>query len=129
MLSIAFVIGRLLFGGFFLYNGLHHFTAREMMAGYAASKGVPSPNLAVTGSGLLILVGGLSILLGIRPHVGAALIVVFLVGVTPMIHNFWAVTDPAQKLMETINFAKNTALLGAALMSVAVPWPWPYALG
>lgn len=129
MIEVAFLIGRLLFGGYFFYNGLNHFTMRKMMASYAASKGVPAPDMAVLGSGLLILLGGLSILLGIRPHVGAGLIVIFLLGITPMMHNFWAVTDPNQRMMEMINFTKNFALLGAALMSTAVPWPWPFALG
>lgn len=129
MIEVAFLIGRLLFGGYFFYNGLNHFTMRRMMASYAASKGVPAPDMAVLGSGLLILLGGLSILLGIRPHVGAGLIVIFLLGVTPMMHNFWTVTDPNQRMMEMINFTKNLALLGAALMSTAVAWPWPFALG
>jgi putative oxidoreductase len=129
MLNVAFLVGRLVFGGYFLYSGLNHFMMRKMMAGYAASKGVPAPDAAVLGSGLLLVLGGLSIVLGIRPHVGAGLIVVFLLGVTPMMHNFWAVTDPGQKMGDMINFTKNLALIGAALMTVAVPWPWPYALG
>ena len=129
MIQVAFLIGRILFGGYFLYNGLNHFRMRKMMAPYAASKGVPAADTAVLGSGLLILLGGLSILLGIRPHVGAGLIVIFLLGVTPKMHNFWAVTDPNQRMMEMVNFTKNLALIGAALMSIAVPRPWPFALG
>jgi putative oxidoreductase len=129
MLSVAFLIGRLLFGGYFLYSGLNHFLMRQMMTGYAASKGVPMPGLAVLGSGALITLGGLSILLGVRPHLGAGLIVIFLAGVTPAMHNFWAVTDPNQRMGDMINFFKNVALIGGALMTMAVPWPWPYALG
>jgi uncharacterized membrane protein YphA (DoxX/SURF4 family) len=129
MLDVAFLAGRLVFGGYFLYNGINHFLMRTMMAGYAASKGVPAPDLAVTATGLLLVLVGSSFLLGVRPHLGALLIVVFLAGVTPVMHNFWAVADPGQRMGELINFTKNLALLGGALMSVAVPWPWPYALG
>ena len=129
MISVAFLLGRLLFGGYFLYSGLNHFLMRKMMVGYTASKGVPAANLAVLGSGLLILAGGLSILLGIRPHLGAGLIVIFLLGVTPTMHNFWAVTDPGQRMGDLINFTKNLALIGGALMTMGVPWPWLYALG
>ncbi len=129
MMSLAFLIGRLLFGGYFLYNGMNHFLMRKTLVGYAASKGVPAADAVVLGSGLLILLGGLSLTLGIRPHVGAGLIAIFLVGVTPMMHNFWAVTDPGQRMGDLINFTKNLALLGAALMTMAVPWPWSYALG
>ena len=73
---------------------------RKMMAGYAASKGVPAPDLAVTATGLLLVLGGSILLLGVRPHLGALLIVVFLAGVTPMMHNFWAVADPGQRMGE-----------------------------
>ena len=43
-------------------------------------------------------------------------------------HNFWAITNPNQRLMEMTNFMKNMALLGSALMLVAVPQPWPYSV-
>ena len=33
-----------------------------------------------------------------------------------MMHNFWSVQDPQQKMGDQINFFKNMALLGAALM-------------
>lgn len=42
-------IGRLLFGGYFLFNGINHFVKRGMLVQYAGSKGAPNPELAVTG--------------------------------------------------------------------------------
>ena len=118
------LVGRILFGGYFLYSGINHFVGLEGMAGYAASKGVPAPSLAVAFSGLLILLGGLSIVLGFWSRVGAWLIVLFLVTVSFMMHNFWAVSDPQAASGETVNFMKNMALLGAALMISTVPrWP------
>ena len=62
--SIAFLIGRVIAGGFFLMNGFNHFAQRNMLIGYAKSKGIPAPPLAVGGSGVLLLLGGLSLLLG-----------------------------------------------------------------
>jgi uncharacterized membrane protein YphA (DoxX/SURF4 family) len=52
----------------------------------------------------------------------------FLIGVTPIMHNFWAMADEAQRTVELANFAKNLALLGGTLMMVGVPRPWPYSL-
>src|SRR2546427_183891 len=46
----ALVAGRLIFGGYFLYSGIHHFTDREMLIGYAKSKGVAWPRGAGRGS-------------------------------------------------------------------------------
>jgi len=128
-INILFLIGRILYGGFFLMSGLNHFTKTRMYKQYTASKGIPAAGLAVVGSGLLAFLGGLSVLLGFWPHIGLLLIVVFLLGVTPAMHNFWAVKDPMAKMADQINFMKNTALLGAALVMTAIPQPWPISLG
>ena len=127
-MAAAFLIGRLLFGGYFIYNGLNHFLSNAMLTQFAAVKGVPSPSLAVAVAGLLILFGGISILMGWRPELGTAAIVLFLVGVSPIMHNFWAESDPMQRMADMVNFTKNMALVGAGLMTAAVPRPWPYSI-
>ena len=92
---------------------------------YAASQGVPLAALAVPFSGLLALAGGLSILLGYRARIGAWLIVLFLLGVTPMMHNFWSVTDPMMYQMQMVMFMKNVSMLGGALViSQLGSGPW-----
>lgn len=121
----ALLFGRAIFGGFFLYNGINHFLNRETMRGYSASKGVRYPDAAVAGSGAMLVLGGLSLLAGVRPKVGTSLIGAFLLGVTPKMHDFWNLQDPQQRLVEQINFSKNLALLGGALIAAAVPEPWP----
>ena len=127
-MAIAFLIGRIILGVYYLYSAVHHFMGIKMMSGYAASKGVPAPKLAVGGSGLLLLLGSLSILLGYQPYIGAIMIVVFLVPVAFMMHNFWAVSDPQAKMGERINFMKDIALAVSALMFLAIPTPWPFSL-
>jgi len=127
-MAIAFLIGRIILGVFYLYNALHHFQQIKMMSGYAASKGIPAPKLAVGGSGLLLLLGGLSILTGYQPYIGAIMIVLFLVPVAFMMHNFWAGSDPQAKMGERVNFLKDIALAASALMFLAIPTPWPFSL-
>ena len=123
----AFVIGRILFAFFHLASGLNHFKSIGQYAEHAGSKGVPAPKLAVLGSGALLIIGGSSILLGYSPLVGIAALVLFYVGVTPVMHNFWA-APPEQKQAEMINFMKNVALTGATLMFAIIPRPWPLSL-
>lgn len=60
----------------------------EMMSGYTASKGVLAPKLAVLGSGLLLLLGGLRIMTGFQPIIGVILLVILFLPVTFMMHNF-----------------------------------------
>jgi putative oxidoreductase len=112
------VLGRLLFAAIFLMAGLGHFSKQEI--GYAAAQGVPLASIAVPFSGVLALAGGLSILLGYRAKLGAWLLVLFLVPVTVMMHNFWAVKDPMMAQMQMIMFMKNVSMLGAALLITQV---------
>ena len=123
-----FLIGRLIFGGFFLYNGIHHLQQRKAMAQYASSKGVPRPELAVVGSGALLLAGGASVLLGIKPRWGTLAIITFLSGVSPVMHDFWKSDDPARKQSDMINFMKNMAMLGAAMAFMGMEEPWPVSV-
>ena len=129
MFPILVLLGRIIAGGFFIMNGVNHFTKLNMMAPYAQSKGLPAPKAGVAGSGVLLLLGGLSLLLGYHPTVGAILLVVFLLTASFTMHNFWAVKDPQQKMGEMVHFTKNIALLGFVLMTLAIPRPWPMSVG
>src|SRR5438552_1877898 len=77
--TAALIAGRVIFGGYFLYSGINHFLNRKMLSEYARRKGTAAPDVAVLGSGALIVAGGLSILLGTRPKIGSALISTFLI--------------------------------------------------
>jgi putative oxidoreductase len=126
----AFLIGRAVLGGYFIYNGINHFKNRKMMAQYAGSKHVPAPHVAVPGTGVLLLFGGTSLLLGLKPRWGTLAIIAFLAGVSPMMHDFWKQEDPNQRMAEMVNFTKNMALLGAALTLAGVErWPLSLAAG
>lgn len=128
MIEILFLAGRLLFGGLFVYNGVNHFRSYAAVRGYCAYKHVwmPGPSTIITG--LWLLVAGSSVIAGFRSEVGLVLIALFLLVVTPVIHDFWNIADPAQRLGEMVNFTKNAALMGAALMMLLLPRPWPYSL-
>ena len=127
-MAVVLLIGRIIVGLYFITAGIRHFTHLKMMAGYAGSKGVPMPNIGVPASGALIFIGGASVLLGFYPLYGAIAILLFLLPTTFLMHNFWAVQDPAQKMNDMINFTKNWALIGYTLIMIAVPQPWPYSL-
>jgi putative oxidoreductase len=124
-----FLLGRVLYGGFLLLNAYHHFSGVNAMAPYAASRGIPAPKLAVLGSGVLLLLGGLSILFGIKPTIGILCVVLFLLPVTLTMHNYWADKEPQARQSNQIQFHKNVALLGAALMFLAIAEPWWLSLG
>ena len=117
------LLGRVFFGLIFILAGPNNFSSQTIA--YSASHGVPLASLAVPFSAVLAILGGLSILLGYRAKIGAWLIALFLIGVTPMLHNFWAVSDPMAHQMQFIMFMKNVSMLGGALLiSQLGAGPW-----
>lgn len=99
-----------------------------MLTEYARSKHVPAADAAVPASGALILLGGLSVLTGMQPKIGASLIATFLLGVSPQMHDFWRIDDQEQRMHELVNFTKNMALVGAACLVAALPDQWPASI-
>ncbi len=123
-MEYLFLLSRILFGGYFLWNGYKHFKGVVGLSHYAASKGVPSARAAVLGSGALLIIGGAGILLGVAVGLAVAALVAFLVPVTFMMHDYWKETDPMVRMNQQIMFTKNIALLGGALAYLFIPGPW-----
>lgn len=119
-MDIILIIGRILFALIFINSGFAHFSQREAMTGYAQFKKVPAAKLAVPLTGLMILLGGVSIVLGLWMDLGALLLALFLVFSAFMMHNFWTIEDANQKMNETVAFFKNLSMAGAALIIFAV---------
>jgi putative oxidoreductase len=124
----AFLLGRALFGGFFAYSGYHHLRETAQMASYAQAKGVPKPDAAVQATGVMLLAGGMSVMAGVKPREGLAMLVAFLVPTALQMHRFWEESDPQRRASERTNFSKNLALAGAALALMQIDEPWPASL-
>ena len=106
-------LGRSFYSLIFVVAGFGHFTHQEIA--YAAAQGIPMAGVLVPASGIMAIVGGLSILLGFHGKLGAWLLVLFLVPVTFAMHNFWAVKDPMMQQIQMAMFLKNISMLGSAL--------------
>ncbi len=107
-------LGRILFSLIFVLSGFHHFSKATI--DYAAQQGLPMAEVLVPVSGVMAIVGGLSILLGFYARVGAWILVLFLVPVTLKMHAFWEVIDPQMRQMQMINFMKNVSMLGGSFL-------------
>jgi uncharacterized membrane protein YphA (DoxX/SURF4 family) len=119
-MDLIIVICRILFGGFFLMSGINHFAKLEAMTGYAKYKKLPAAKLGVLISGLMLVIGGLSVILGYYADLGALLLAIFLVLAAVIFHNFWKETDATAKQNEMLGFMKDIALAGAALILFAL---------
>lgn len=113
---ILHIIGRILFGGFFVWMGINHFVKLQSMTGYAASKKVPFPREATIVTGIMMILGGLSVLAGFYVWIGLILVGVFLLVTSFVMHRYWTVSDPMVRQGEKTNFLKNLALVGIILL-------------
>ena len=118
VLAYVGLLGRIFYSVIFILSGPNHFKAETI--GYAAAQGVPLASIAVPLSGIVALLGGLSIALGYRAKLGAWLIVLFLVPVSLMLHRFWGLSDPQAAGLQLAMFMKNLSMLGAALIIARV---------
>jgi uncharacterized membrane protein YphA (DoxX/SURF4 family) len=89
------------------------------MTGYAQFKKVPMAKLSVQVSGLLCILGGLSVILGVWTDLGALVLSVLLVAMAVKMHDFWN-ADAASKQIEMIGFLKNISMAGGALFIFAI---------
>ncbi|WP_149183754.1 DoxX family protein [Streptomyces sp. TRM49041] len=112
------LIGRIFFSLLFLGSAVNHLTKTSYMASYAASRGLPAATPATVVSGLVLLAGALSVLLGVWADLGALLLAVFLFPTAVLMHAFWK-SPPDDRQGEMTHFLKDCALGGAALMLLA----------
>ncbi|CQH63671.1 DoxX domain protein (plasmid) [Halobacterium hubeiense] len=108
------LLGRLLFAGGLAILAVRNLTNLDGRIAYADAKGVPFADQLVPVSSGLLLGGSLGISLWKLPKLSASSIAAFFIGVTPTIHNFWAV-DEEDRGDELTSFLQNLTLLGAVI--------------
>jgi putative oxidoreductase len=116
-MDIVFLIGRILLALIFVFSGLTvHLIGRAQGIEYARMYNVPLVELGVPLTGVVAVLGGLSVAFGVWGDLGALFLVAFLALITPFMHAFWREEDAMQKQVQTAMFMKNTGLLGGALV-------------
>lgn len=113
-MEFFFLLARLLFSALFISSGFNHLTNTEAMTQYAASKNVIMPKVSVIITGLMLVFGGFSVLLGLWVEIGALLLIIFLLPAAFLMHNFWTIEDSETRQNEQIHFMKDLALAGGA---------------
>jgi hypothetical protein len=124
----VFLIVRMMFGGYFAWTGSRYLSPYGREVFTASLRGrrlaLPAYFIVVT-SGLLLLVGGVSIALGVPA--GSVLLALPLLGSIGL-QKFWLLEDPAERRVVAIRFWRNLGAAFVALMFLAVPGVWAVAL-
>lgn len=108
------LIGRILIAMLFLPAGIQKISGFAGSVGYAASAGMPMPQVAVALGLVIEIVAGLAILLGWHTRWAALILGFFTLVASFFFHNFWSVPADAV-MMQQLLFWKNIALVGGLL--------------
>lgn len=115
--SLAFV-GRIFICIIFIAAAVNKLTHWDLNAQMMAAKGMTNiPLLLILGM-IVEFIGGLSLLLGFKPRLGALLLFLFLIPTTLIMHNFWSVPE-VERDLQTVMFFKNLAIMGGLLYIMA----------
>jgi uncharacterized membrane protein YphA (DoxX/SURF4 family) len=117
--AAVFLAGRVLFVALFASSARSHVTNHDRMVATARRARLPVPLVAGWPIGIWLIVGDLSIVLGIWPDIGALMLAVFLVPTTLLFHRFWTFSDAAERRTQTSSFLRNVSLLGGCLVLLA----------
>ena len=118
--GIVAVVGRILLCTIFLLSAVGNKIPNfQAVAGAMAKEGVPAPQVMLAGAILFLIAGSLSVILGYKARIGAALLLAFLVLATYYFHNFWTLSDPQAQKEQMIQFLKNLGLMGAMFLIIA----------
>lgn len=112
--SFLIFIGRLCIATIFILAGVSKFINFDQTAAYMASKGLTMIPLFLFGAAAIEILGGLSLVLGYRTRLGAAILLLFLIPTTIIFHDFWNLSG-AEYSEQQINFLKNLAIFGGLL--------------
>lgn len=112
------LVGRILLALIFAWSGLIKIGSFAGTAGYMASKGIPFSEVALVLTIIIELGGALMLIVGWKARWAAAAIFLWLIPVTLLFHNFWAV-DAALAENQMIHFMKNITIMGGMLYVMA----------
>jgi uncharacterized membrane protein YphA (DoxX/SURF4 family) len=120
--GLIFLVGRLVFGLYFtVVAGIQgHVRNSQMLEGYARSIGFPLAAISGWPTGVWLVVGGLSVALGILGDLGALMIAAFVIVAAINFHRFWEIEDETQKMTQQQLFGRNTTMLGTTLILFGV---------
>jgi len=113
--DVTTLAGRILISVMFLISGFFKVGGYAQIVAYATAVHLPAPGVAIAAAAAVELAGGLAILVGFKTRFAAWLLFLYLIPVTYVFHNFWAVQGQEQQ-MQMVNFLKNVAIMGAMLV-------------
>ncbi len=112
------LLGRILLSLVFLLSGINKIGGFTETAGWMAAKGLPAAEVLLALSIVIEVGAAIMIMIGWKARLGALALLLWMIPVTFIFHNFWGVSAGQQQL-QLIMFMKNLAMMGGMLLIMA----------
>lgn len=110
--------GRIFLALIFLLSGFNKIADWEGTSQYMEAQGMVAVPLFLLGAIVVEVGGALSLIFGLWTRIGAAVLLIFLVPVTAIFHDFWAL-EGEERVNQMTHFMKNLAIWGGLLIVLA----------
>jgi len=109
--SLCTFLGRLAIGALFIWAGLGKIFNFDGVSAYMGGHQMTMVTPLLIGAIVLEILGGLFIVFGWKARITAAVLIIYLIVVSVIFHNFWAL-DGAARAAELSNLMHNVAIIG-----------------
>ena len=113
---ISPLVGRVILGWFFISEALSYGRQWEGTIQLMMLKDVPAPALLLALGIVVMLIGGLSLLLGFQARHGALLLFAFTIAASVLMHPYWRIENASARSDDYEIFVRNIAIAGGLLM-------------
>lgn len=117
--SFLMFLGRVCISVIFILAGLHKFMDYQGTATYMAAKHLPVIPFFLYTAATIELFGGLCLLIGLKTRYAAALLALFLIPVSFIFHDFWNISEAAERQLQMGHFLSNLAIFGGLLYVIS----------
>jgi len=118
--TISPLVGRFALAWFFLSEAYARGSAWEANVSLMVFKQLPVPQLLFLLALMVMILGGLSLLLGFHARHGAMLLFGFTILATVLMHDYWTIRNVVDRAADYEIFARNIAIAGALLMMIGM---------
>lgn len=117
---ISPLIGRVALAWFFLSEVYTRAGAWDANVSLMTILNVPAPPLLFALALIVMILGGISLLLGFHARLGAMLLFGFTAVASVVMHDYWNHTNLADRAVDYELFARNVAIAGGLLMVIGL---------
>jgi len=117
---ISPLVGRVVLAWFFLSEAIAYAGNWDATVSLMLLKHIPAAPAFLALALIVLLVGGLSLLLGYHARHGAMFLFGLTVIVTIVMHDFWTLRDAVDRASDYEMFARNAAIAGGLLIIVGL---------